>query len=351
MNLLKKVLASFTFRVIRIKAITLRGWIPFVLHRLTPKPHYLAVVAIFKNESHILKEWIDHYVSQGVSRIHLINNNSTDNYLPILNPYIRSGLVELHHDQRLYKQTQIYNDILPRVKREAEWLIACDLDEFIYARLGFQSISTFLKELDHSVSSVLIPWKMFGSSGHLTQPPEGVREGFVHRALSGEVNSEEELAVASPGSTKMGTWSGYNRTKPEYVKCISRTNRLVNVYIHFCWILFGRRILPDGANADPTTLVLQPINEELLASHALHLNHYPIQSLAFFQDVKMTRGDADYSKHVKLRNHAYFKAYDTNDFYDNELALISSQSNRQWMCHDELKGTSWMSRSVANLNN
>ena len=32
------------------------------------------IVAIFKNESHILEEWIQHYIKEGVQHFYLINN-------------------------------------------------------------------------------------------------------------------------------------------------------------------------------------------------------------------------------------------------------------------------------------
>ena len=50
--------------------------------------YYLSIVAIFKNESWILKEWIEHYLNQGVDHFFLIDNGSTDNYHTILQPYI-----------------------------------------------------------------------------------------------------------------------------------------------------------------------------------------------------------------------------------------------------------------------
>lgn len=50
---------------------------------------YFTIGAIFKNESHILKEWIEHYFYHGVEHIYLINDNSTDNFLNILEPYIK----------------------------------------------------------------------------------------------------------------------------------------------------------------------------------------------------------------------------------------------------------------------
>ena len=46
------------------------------------------VIAIFKNETIDMKEWIEHYIWQGASHIYLADNESTDSPLDILQPYI-----------------------------------------------------------------------------------------------------------------------------------------------------------------------------------------------------------------------------------------------------------------------
>lgn len=56
---------------------------------------YFTIGAIFKNESHILKEWIEHYFYHGVEHIYLINDNSTDNFLNILEPYIKKKKINI----------------------------------------------------------------------------------------------------------------------------------------------------------------------------------------------------------------------------------------------------------------
>jgi len=38
----------------------------------------LCLVAIFKNESYILEEYINHYIRQGVDKIFFIDNGSDD---------------------------------------------------------------------------------------------------------------------------------------------------------------------------------------------------------------------------------------------------------------------------------
>ena len=59
--------------------------------------YYFSIGAIFKNESHILKEWLDHYFFHGVDHIYLINDNSTDKFLEILKPYIVKNVVTLYN--------------------------------------------------------------------------------------------------------------------------------------------------------------------------------------------------------------------------------------------------------------
>jgi hypothetical protein len=57
-----------------------------------------------------------------------------------------------------------------------------------------------------------------------------------------------------------------------------------------------------------------------IANKLIKLNHYPIQSLEFFQKVKMTRGSANVAKHDKIRDMDYFKRYDSGtDFKDDTL--------------------------------
>jgi hypothetical protein len=36
----------------------------------------LAVGSIFKNEAHIFREWLEHYINQGVEKFYLIDNGS-----------------------------------------------------------------------------------------------------------------------------------------------------------------------------------------------------------------------------------------------------------------------------------
>jgi len=267
------------------------------------KPHRLAVLALFKNEAHVLAEWVQHYAAEGATAIHLVNNNSSDDYLTVLQPFIESGLVVLHNDSRLYAQREIYNDQLQMLRPLCQWLLICDLDEFIYARVGHRRCIDVLDGLPAWVSSVQIPWKMFGSSGHYEQPSQGVRAGFRHRV---DADDQIQPHPCMPLPNRIAS------------KTIARSSRIRSLDVHSANLLYGQRILPDGNPALKGSF--QPISEALLRRSLLHLNHYAIQSEQVFRQVKMSRGDVNHADYVAIRDMAYFHRYDRNERVDEELA-------------------------------
>ena len=102
----------------------------------------LSVCAVFKNEAHVLREWIEHYIAEGVEHFYLINNNSNDNYMNILNRYIKRGMITLKDSSVEWKYADsnahkhIFNDNVYKHRFETKWMIMVDLDEFMYGRKG-----------------------------------------------------------------------------------------------------------------------------------------------------------------------------------------------------------------------
>ena len=102
------------------------------------KQHYLSVLAIFHNESHIMKEWIQHYIAEGVDYFYLINNFSTDDFLPILQQHCCSRVTLINsctpNEELNSAQVESYVYMLrEHIKDNTEWLIIVDFDEFMYA--------------------------------------------------------------------------------------------------------------------------------------------------------------------------------------------------------------------------
>jgi len=260
---------------------------------------FLCLVSVFKNESHILEEWIQHYIKQGVDHFFLTDNGSSDDYMKILEKYISSGMVSLNINPEKYKQIEHLNHYLHEAKNY-DWVIVCDLDEFIYARKGLRSIKEYLNTLGQDILHVSVPWKLFGSNGHIQQP-DLVIPNFLRR-----LNCENCFRINS--------------------KCITRSNCIQRIYQHANHITEngGKIITPDGLLHAIGTKDFAHISEEILKNSYLHLNHYAIQSWEWFKNVKMTRGDVLSPGSDSIRNEGYFKGYDHNGVLDDELKELTS---------------------------
>lgn len=125
----------------------------------------VAVCAIFKNEGRFLKEWIDYHLEVGVERFYLYNNNSDDDYMEVLEPYIESGIIILHQWTQNHAQMECYRDCYFKYKHTCEWLGFIDIDEFVCPTKEL-TIGDWLNRFSNK-PSVAIYWKQFGSNGLL----------------------------------------------------------------------------------------------------------------------------------------------------------------------------------------
>jgi len=241
--------------------------------------YYLSVLSIFKNETINLKLWLDHYLWQGIEHFYLIDNGSTDEPLNILQEYIDNGIVTYYYLPDKHKQVEHYRVVFDneRLKEKTHWLAVCDLDEFFYG--VDQKLVSKVKSLENHFDYILCNWKMFGSSGHIKQPND-IRIDITHCA--------EKL------------W--------DETKYIFKTNVIKNsssIWIH-CLI-------------DVPHICQRRIR---YANQLIRLNHYPIQSLDFFKEVKMTRGAADCKESENVRDISYFERYDFTETCDETLKNI-----------------------------
>jgi hypothetical protein len=244
-----------------------------------PKPQYkLAVGAIFKNEGHCLKEWIEHYLSVGAEHFYLINDQSTDNYADILKPYIENNVVTLNSpvwSQYYGRQRDMYNAYVLPFLKQTEWLLMVDLDEFMWSPVAnhlYDIIST-----THNIGQIQVEHTLFGSSGYKIQPPS-IIDYFIHRA--------KDSPTQTPGLRKYFVKSSY---------AFSRLNVLHATFV-------------DKEHEKNNFIVL---SEQYFV-----LNHYNCQSEEFWRNVKCTRGDVN---EYKTRTMDDFAALDQNDVVDTRL--------------------------------
>jgi len=241
----------------------------------------LSVCTVFKNEAHILDEWIRHYLARGVDHFYLINDHSTDEYESVLKPF--ADRITLFHNDvettQFGRQIMIYEKYLRPVLTTTVWMAILDMDEFLYSPVTMDIPGILNKCKDYD--QITVDWLHFGSSGNIHQPPSVV-DGFQMRARM--------------DATK--TYYSY--------KSLVRTSALKAFGVHKHTV--GGRSFhlhsEEGSYAD------------------LIINHYPLQSLDFFMRVKATRGDCDnnFQTHGWVRDRAYFDRLDINEIKDLRLS-------------------------------
>ena len=242
--------------------------------------YYLSVGAMFKNESHGIKEWILHYLHHGVEHFYLINDNSTDNSVNIIQEYVDKGLVTLFNVDEPYfygRQRFIYNKyILPLIK-ESKWLLMVDLDEYVWSQKEI-NLQNVLRGFEN-YGQVQIHEHVFGSCGHIEQPTHIVKS-FIKR--------QHHNPFVDRGKLKYCVNSSYEFSSLN----IHHANFTINEY-----------------DKDASKFIL-------VFPDYLVVNHYNCQSQELWNNVKCTRGDAD---NYLVRTPEDFNFFDKNDMDDVDL--------------------------------
>ena len=137
---------------------------------------------MFKNEAMGIREWIEHYLWQGVDTILLLDNNSTDDWKSKIQDYLYVGKVTVLYAPDTHAQNRQYNSIgMPWLKEQnVDVLAILDLDEFIFGTDG-KTLKEYVLEIFGSPnrpSRIFCKWTLFGSS-NLEEQPESIRKSFT----------------------------------------------------------------------------------------------------------------------------------------------------------------------------
>lgn len=230
-------------------------------------PFYLSVCAVFNDEALYLKEWIEYHKLIGVERFILYNNDSADDFITILQPYIDQGVVELidwpsalKNRSHLEDQKKAYKDCVIRYKNQTYWLAVIDIDEFIVP-VKHENLADFLKQYDHdpNLGSYQVNWQLFGTS-HLEQIPHDklLIESLIYKAPWDYCDSEHSNL---------------------FVKSIIRPHGVRRMDIHSAVLKNGYYCLP----------FLTASNTQKVKIDEIRINHYWTRSRDYFFNFKLAR--------------------------------------------------------------
>ncbi len=235
--------------------------------------HTVAICSVFKDEAPWLKEWIEYHKMLGVTHFRLYNNESSDNYLEVLFPYIENGDVVLidwpnqkgdMENWAFLRQWPACADGIRHLRGIAKWVALIDIDEFILP-LEDRNLITFLEKYQE-ICGLVLNWQCFGTS-------------FVKTIPEGELMIENLTMKALEFS---------NRNKP--IKSIVRpefvnTNRAAWAPHTVFYKSKYKAIFPDGVFRKET---LDQSKWEIHPTKAV-INHYVHRTEEFFLEKKLQK--------------------------------------------------------------
>lgn len=161
---------NFIKSYITIVSYPIRNLFYKILIKIMPqnienRKYKLVFCSIFKNEAPFLKEWILFHNMLGVEHFYLYNNNSSDNFRSILEPFIKDDLVTLIDWPQIPGQISAYKHWYKNFRKDSAWCSFIDLDEFICPKYDYTIIDWLDKYKKYP--ALKIDWVMFGSSGNI----------------------------------------------------------------------------------------------------------------------------------------------------------------------------------------
>lgn len=251
-------------------------------HHEEPK-HFLSVCSIVKNEGAYFKEWLDWHIRMGVDHFYIYDNESDDNTLQVLQPYIDKGIItyklwESRGIRVRRRQIAVYDDCINRYRYDTHWLAFIDLDEFIVP-MKDATIPLFLKRFEQ-FSAVEINWLCYGSGGQKKKSDAPVMERFKRH-------------------------SQWNHPLNRSVKSIVQPKRCYDMIgAHEASRIYGKAADSHG----------QPITKHCGDREPQHdvirINHYAVKSYEEFL-IKQAMGRANGK--AKRMTDQYFTNFDLND--------------------------------------
>ncbi|MDN7131956.1 glycosyltransferase family 2 protein [Halomonas sp. MC140] len=263
------------------------------------------VCAICKNELPYILEWIFYQKLVGFDKIYIYDNDSDDGTSEALIRLHEAGEIIRIYWPRLRDiapQRSAYANFLELYAGLHDWVLICDLDEFLCLDIG--NVKDFIAESIDSypaVSAIAIPWLVFGASGHESESNDLVINRFTHC---------EEVCDGA-------------------VKTLFRPDRTYNIRTHIVDIVSGFYLDNNGmkakwSNAAPTHLLAPSFGKA-------RIHHYFTKSKQEWEKRK-SLGRADRSD-IQLRNLALFDRYEDLNGRNKQLCRFSKSIKKSLSLH------------------
>ena len=223
---------------------------------------FLGLITRCKDEFFI-KEFCNYYLSQGVDKIFVIDDNSNDKsiYNNIEDNRIRiiykKNIIQNNYADKFYKQ----------IKSHFKWIIYCDVDEFITTKKNItNTIKDELNTTFKNVDCIKIPWVMM-SCNSIKKNPDSILLENTYRWNHNKKHPHKKRKFRC-------------RYDEIEVKCIFKTNKFNSILDHHPSSKIGKIFVVDSITKKERQLnqLYKNLRENDIENGILLCYHYRIIS-------------------------------------------------------------------------
>ena len=261
-----------------------------------------ALCAILKDESDYIEEWLAFHILQGVSRVILYDNNSSDDTCERAWSFAKSidiQVISWPDSARGFDRTQrrAYVDGARRLSGAADYVAFIDLDEFLFAS-DYGPLGQTLAAFPTKIAAVAVNQRIFGSSGQKSSTGDLVTSRFTMTAAA-------------------------DYPEGHFFKTIARPDRIIRFdSVHSVVLTSGTYVLSDGCPLPPRPD--HPGFSSLITDGALRLHHYMLKSRQEFERKRQRWAGQDLSNRL---TDEYFSERDrsVNAVRDERLTVFAER--------------------------
>lgn len=251
----------------------------------------LCLMVRFKNERHIMYEFIHHYLEEGVDHFLLLDDHSNDDYLEVnkewLQPLLDNNVIMIK--KTTLPQREEYNLHIEYLKLY-DWAMCVDMDEFVYSVKSDTTIKSLLCDHYNTYDRIFLIWRV-----------------FTHKCENQPVSVIEDNIITHSSCKDLKTHDGK--------KNIFKTENVKSIDIH-----------DVNFNKTDKTLGINNCHSGIIRN-----NHYRTQSDEYLYKVKKFRGGG-----VDKRKYKFYSSHkesylnmECKSLYEKRKGLIEKLHNRQ----------------------
>lgn len=249
---------------------------------------YMAMCTSVKDDIAAVREWVQYHHCLGVEHFYIYDDSSNPPMLQHLRDLIDAGIVDYRYVQQ-GKPAQLwaYNDCLRNHRNQHQWIMSCDVDEFVVLNPAANTtqLPEFLQDYE-DYGAVAVQWKVYGSSGLKSTPRGGMLRNY-HECMADNTNHNDGYGIKTIANTAHAK---------QWVTAHSVTFFDPKNY----WTVEADHKQRTAGSVKMTLLGEDGTRSDEVRQNFIQLNHYAVRSVEDFER-KLKRGTGDGAVRSRVR--------------------------------------------------